>query len=241
MGQRLVVDIDTNGKTIATVYFHWSAYFFDAWYTLQKLAHILKDEPAKARILRSSDKPAPVDHGSKNHDLCLQDLETDTGVLKQVIDPRLKLIRGLEMLGGGLGPQDAAAAAKLYPGQTFRTDISRNDGLVCISDAEMEEARGWADGTATLDLDDETVTNDCFYTIIAPDGAKLDDIEYGDMLDDFADDNGRFVAAKCPTLPGDAFTFSFDGLDQFLTDVDAGKYDSPVFRIQGTDEIIILN
>jgi hypothetical protein len=55
MGQRLVVSIDKSNKTIAALYFHWSAYTGDALYVTRDIIHCIynkKDETERDMLLR---------------------------------------------------------------------------------------------------------------------------------------------------------------------------------------------
>ena len=58
MGQRLVVSVQNNGKELATIYYHWSAYTVSALYEVSKLAKCIfnhKDETEdelKLRLIR---------------------------------------------------------------------------------------------------------------------------------------------------------------------------------------------
>ena len=58
MGQRLVVSIQNNGKELATVYYHWSAYTVSALYETSKLVRCIfnhkdeTEEELKLRLIR---------------------------------------------------------------------------------------------------------------------------------------------------------------------------------------------
>lgn len=58
MGQRLVVSIQNNGKELATVYYHWSAYTVSALWETSKLARCIfnhkdeTEEELKLRLIR---------------------------------------------------------------------------------------------------------------------------------------------------------------------------------------------
>jgi hypothetical protein len=58
MGQRLVVSIQNNGKELATVYYHWSAYTVSALWEVSKLANCIfnhqdeTEEELKLRLIR---------------------------------------------------------------------------------------------------------------------------------------------------------------------------------------------
>ena len=58
MGQRLVVSVQNNGKELATVYYHWSAYTVSALWEVSKLARCIfnhedeTEEELKLRLIR---------------------------------------------------------------------------------------------------------------------------------------------------------------------------------------------
>ena len=58
MGQRLVVSVQNNGKELATIYYHWSAYTVSALYEVSKLAKCIfnhkdeTEEELKLRLIR---------------------------------------------------------------------------------------------------------------------------------------------------------------------------------------------
>jgi hypothetical protein len=64
---------------------------------------------------------------------------------------------------GGLCFEDRALAARLFPDETFTEEISRNEGLVAISEKSIIDTRQWAEGMITIDLSTKKVLNDLAY------------------------------------------------------------------------------
>ena len=55
MGQRLVVTINNDGREIAKIYYHWSAYSYSALHRVQRIVHCIynhNDETEKELLLR---------------------------------------------------------------------------------------------------------------------------------------------------------------------------------------------
>ena len=126
MGQRLVVELIQDQRTIAVVYYHWSAYFQSTIYEVADLCEdIIRAEKKKRDVLES-------------------------------------VLTGLERRRGGLGiePVNIAVANALFPGRVFKTDISRNNGLLYLGDDEIKRTLNMAEGIARIYLDDHDVTND---------------------------------------------------------------------------------
>lgn len=171
MGQRLIVDIIKDGEIMAAVYFHWSAYTTTAFYELEKLKHIIfaDEDITTSQFVGLDEENKPL---YKNHTLKKEDL-------LKIDDLRLRLIKGLEAIGGGLDKGDIEYAKKEYPNETFLEDgYSRNEGLIAISEKEIQEHHGWSEGDALIDLDDMTVSNYCFF------GVNMNDKDFKKWLKD---------------------------------------------------------
>lgn len=80
----------------------------------------------------------------------------------------LYFIRYCEKNGGGIsggyGSKEWGYITSKYPNETFKTDgISRNQGLIGISEEEMEDIQSWSEGDIVINLDDMTVHNEVFW------------------------------------------------------------------------------
>ena len=67
----------------------------------------------------------------------------------------------LEKNGGGIGVNDRnlEEAAKRFPGREFRSDISRNNGLIYLGNEEIQETLDMAEGTAEINIPSKMVYN----------------------------------------------------------------------------------
>lgn len=155
MGQRLTITIENdNQENIATLYYHWSAYTVDTLYTISQMIPTLKQ---------------------------IKTMSID--------DARLTLIRYAENTGGGIrGGVDSDEWKYIqakYPNESFKKDdISRNDGLVAISEEGQNDLLAWSEGEVYINIDTEYVDNCVVYC--------YDDIneyngEMGSIYDDWQD------------------------------------------------------
>ena len=129
MGQRLVISIRHLGENVACLYYHWSAYTISALEEARKVWDCICEKD----------------------DLSVQDLQ-------------LRLIRMVEASGGGIdggeGSTEFARIQSMFLDETFKIrDISRNDGLIAISEVGMNRMLDWADEMVTIDLDEGMIEN----------------------------------------------------------------------------------
>lgn len=165
MGQRLVVTITggENHEPKMKIYYHWSAYTASTFDVLNDLWNAIK--PLK-RAGKSTDEIllGIIKHLEGNVD------EIHKKMLSQLFPDLPK-----RSCHGGVGwfnkedklgiddnrpNEELAYIQSLYPGETFSTDVDRNEGLVYMSKDGMDDAQSWAEGTASIDLDTETFSND---------------------------------------------------------------------------------
>lgn len=130
MGQRLTITIENNNQeNIATLYYHWSAYTISALLTVHEMIPTLKQI-----------KGMPLD------------------------EARLTLIRYAEEAGGGIdGGFDSDEWKYIqakYPNESFKKeDISRNYGLIAISQEGQKGLLSWSEGDVYVNIDTEHVDN----------------------------------------------------------------------------------
>ena len=80
----------------------------------------------------------------------------------------LYFIRYCEKNGGGIsngfGSKEWNYIASKYPNEKFKkANISINQGLIGISEEEMEDMQSWSEGDIVINLDDMTVHNEVFW------------------------------------------------------------------------------
>lgn len=170
MGQRLVVTIKDKNEPKMKIYYHWSAYTASTFEVLNDLWNAIK--PLKRAGKGTSDiLLGIIRHLEGNVD------ENFRAWLKS--NDMSKMYEGgkLPSCHGGIGffnkkndpfddklpNEELAYIQSLYPGETFSTDVDRNNGLVYMSKDGMKDADAWAEGTASIDLDTETFSNNINY------------------------------------------------------------------------------
>jgi hypothetical protein len=127
MGQRLVITVRNNQKDICNIYYHWSAYTRSALDETKRIIDCICDKD----------------------DVSEKDL-------------LLRLIHFCENMGGGIpGGKDSDEwkyIHDLYPNETFKAEgISRNYGLIALSEDEMKNSQQWSEGDVIIDLDEDIV------------------------------------------------------------------------------------
>ena len=80
----------------------------------------------------------------------------------------LYCIRYCEKNGGGIsdgyGGKEWNYITEKYPNEKFKVDgISRNNGLIGISEEKMDSIQSWSEGDIIIDLDEMTVHNEVFW------------------------------------------------------------------------------
>lgn len=81
---------------------------------------------------------------------------------KENKDILLAIIDGLELRGGGLdiSSKTRSVAKKMWPQRTFKTDINRNFGLICLDESDINETEAMSEGMAWIDISSEEATSD---------------------------------------------------------------------------------
>ena len=80
----------------------------------------------------------------------------------------LYFIRYCEKNGGGIsdgyGGKEWNYITEKYPNEKFKVDgISRNNGLIGVSEEKMDSIQSWSEGDIIIDLDEMTVHNEVFW------------------------------------------------------------------------------
>lgn len=164
MGQRLVVSIKDKGVDKMKIYYHWSAYTASTFEELNKLWNDCIKPLKKA--------------GKSTEEILLGIIKYLEGDVDETFKSWLEKLhpeQAIRSCHGGIGyfNKDSKWDDKvqkpnleleyiqsLYPGETFSTDVDRNNGLVYMSKDGMEDAQSWSEGNASIDLYYETYTHD---------------------------------------------------------------------------------
>ena len=131
----------------------------------------------------------------------------------------LYFIRYCEKNGGGIsdgyGGKEWNYITEKYPNEKFKVDgISRNNGLIGISEEKMDSIQSWSEGDIIIDLDEMTVHNEVFWFYDGIDAyneelvdredelATLDDIPEVGEIGDFDFEDIDDVIANLEDIPG---------------------------------------
>lgn len=126
-----MVDVRLRGKSIAAVYYHWSAYT-DA--TLDELKNLI-NAFAECDV----------------HKLTVS--EAQLQVIEAVQQRRDEFNDGAS---GGVCADDFAYAKSRFPDAKLSEHISRNEGLVALRPKTQESLWQWAEGSAALNISAQT-------------------------------------------------------------------------------------
>lgn len=102
-------------------------------------------------------------------------------------DFKLQLIKHIENCGGcidgGAGSTEYIVVSSMYPTESFKSDGSRNDGLIAITHDGRDSLKSWAEGVLEVNLDTDMIYNEVFsvktleeYNYWHETNAKLEDI-----------------------------------------------------------------
>ena len=131
----------------------------------------------------------------------------------------LYFIRYCEKNGGGIsggyGSKEWKYITAKYPNEIFKADgISRNNGLIGISEEEMDSIQSWSEGDIIIDLDEMIVHNEVFWLYDGinayneelvdreDEPTTLDDIPEVGEIGDFDLDDIDDVIANLEDIPG---------------------------------------
>ncbi|MCQ2052432.1 MAG: hypothetical protein MJZ03_00595 [archaeon] len=139
MGQRLVVNIEANDVTVASIYYHWSAYTMSALYTIRDIVNSLYDGGFDPENYTKEELMLRVLNMCEASGGCLSQIEYDG-------DPSI----------------EASNFKKMFPNREYKTSGSRDDGIVAFTDIGIGYQNGWAEGTATIDLSNNIIEFDVY-------------------------------------------------------------------------------
>lgn len=168
MGQRLVVTIKDKNEPKMKIYYHWSAYTASTFDVLNDLWNNAIKPLKRAGKGTSDILLGIIRYLEGNVDENFRAWLKSNDMSKIYKDGKLPSCHGgigffnkkNDPFDDNLPNEELAYIQSLYPGETFSTDVDRNNGLVYMSKDGMNDADAWAEGTASIDLDTETFSND---------------------------------------------------------------------------------
>jgi hypothetical protein len=169
MGQRLVVEIKRNDNVIASAYYHWSAYTVPALNVLSSMnkhvfsnAKNMTDEELQVSLIRFAERSTAVGYidSDEAKQAVVQEFQEKFNDSPEYIQ---YMLEDLFIKSGGLSPSDIEYANQKFKEEVFKTDVNRNEGLISISEKEIQKDLDWAEGLITVNLDDGTILNGVIY------------------------------------------------------------------------------
>lgn len=212
MGQRLVVTIKNKGEDKMKIYYHWSGYTMSTFEELQKLWDIIK--PLKKAGKSTEEILLGIIHGLEgNVDKDFQAwLQRNYPEQPRACHGGIGYFNKDDKLGmesDKLPNTELEYIQSLYPGETFSTDVDRNNGLVYMSKDGMADAQAWSEGNAWIDLDTETFSHEINWPYHGKDDyiERLCEDRYGESDEETVDE----LAKEYDSMP----TYKGDGQDLF--------------------------
>ena len=136
---------------------------------------------------------------------------------KEIADNTLLAIRMFENCeNAGLCEESYTAATEKYPNETFKKGTDRNNGLISITESDMNETRMYEEGRITINVDSKTIDFNVYFdtsddsenlmyeAIEKKYGRDADPVNYSDEIIKEAIDE---YTENCPKI---AENFSFD-------------------------------
>lgn len=181
MGQRLNLEITKKNKVVANAYYHWSAYTGSAYEITATAYNFIK----------------------YNKD--------------SIKDSKLLAIRALEATGAGIPDwQEGESELKRirnirkYSTTEFAQFKDRNEGIISCFPDSIKETEDWAEGTATIDLDTESIRFDVFF--------------FHDSIEEIKDSYDDFTEDEVAVFNYDFGQLSLGELTEIVDSVCSGKF-----------------
>lgn len=209
MGQRLVINFLHENKRIANIYYHWSGYTASALYALANF---------KERF--DATNGIPVNNPDGEDDILLHTLRALTTISNEQKKTNNMLMQSSNTFasifvdnGARISPKDSKALSERYPDEYFGdpADTNRNNGLICITEPQMEDSMSWAEADATVDLDRMRIEFNVFYCMEDDDD------------DDFISDNPYTPTVQ--EVDFDLSDMTFDNVTWLIGRIEAGDRD----------------
>lgn len=159
MGQRLAISVTDRGEEIAAIYYHWSAYTAASLSEIAQLIAFFRSHKYDFGLMAKEDAQLVV----------ISAAEANESVLFELADGRKIVERNVH---GGVDEDDLAYAKTLFPGEAFSEDVNRNAGLVAITPENIARLHSYEEGTAEIDLTNQTFRTDVWDRIYDDEGAE---------------------------------------------------------------------
>lgn len=204
MGQRLNAEIHYGDKCLANAYYHWSGYTSEAIHIAERIISFFLDIK-----------------------------EADPNLLATDDNRRIIAIQLLEATGAGITDSDRTEVmgsdniSPTIKGYGINKATSRNDGLIGLTERQINTTRDWEEGRVTIDILNETVNFNCWV------------FETNEEYDKWYSDQDalfRDRRDKLPELKLDPTEIPFGKFKEF-GDYICGLIDSCIYAIRSDDHM----
>lgn len=173
MGERLVIKVHRGQENIASLYYHWGAYSSTAVKLVETLCKcVLIEDKDKLKeiiqldIIRYAESCTKFGVGVPEEERRRITDEAKQAIMDHPFMNEFMKTSFCEMMEeecvhhGGIASDDQEYAKQIFPTSEFNLEnISRNVGLVNISEKGIEDSLNWAQGVVDIDLETCTINN----------------------------------------------------------------------------------
>lgn len=167
MGQRLVVNITSNGDILANAYYHWDAYTETAAEQTVSIVSHIESARKLARQLLFFNTNIPLEDPDRYKNL-----------------DKLTAYLILESTGAGIEKDDEEELNKIVENYNYRKGNNRNEGLIAITQKNIDESNYWAEGTVDIDISKNEVCFKVFAVFMKDEleeNVKIKKIDFDDI------------------------------------------------------------
>lgn len=143
MGQRLVIQNQINGESVNVIYYHWSAYTESSIEELKEFANRLS---VNYKNRSDSFFAMLTDAGGE----LIEKLDNGSLTDNEKID-LFNLMTYFSVSGTGASDNDSLKYLSQFTSDVNRQNVSRNEGLLAITEEDQEDTLGWSEGTLVVD------------------------------------------------------------------------------------------
>lgn len=143
MGQRLVIQNQINGESVNVIYYHWSAYTESSIEELKEFANRLSVNYKN----RSDSFFAMLTDAGRE---LIEKLDNGSLTDNEKID-LFNLMAYFSVSGTGSSDKDSLKYLSQFTVDINRQNVSRNEGLLAITEEDQEDTLSWSEGTLIVD------------------------------------------------------------------------------------------
>ena len=143
MGQRLVIQNQINGESVNVIYYHWSAY-------TESSIEELKDFTNRLSVNYKNRSDSFLDMLTDAGRELIEKLDNGSLTDNEKID-LFNLMTYFSVSGTGASDKDSLKYLSQFTTDINRQNISRNEGLLAITEDDQNDTLSWSEGTLIVD------------------------------------------------------------------------------------------